>query len=132
MIARFSSSCFCGAWVKPGQRIAFCSEMRRVTMCPRCAPSATAKKATIGNRYPVFAGRMTVAALRVDGAVIGLSFRHTAQDSARSWARYAVRDGVWTCVKSSIDMDAPVELTDEDVRQAIKEAAAAHRAQAAA
>ena len=128
--ARFASSCLCGAWVTSGMRIAFCSEMRRVTMCPCCAPSATAKKATIGNRYPVFGGRMTVASLRIDGKVVALSFRHASADSFRDWARYSVRDGEWTCTGSSLSIDAPVGLTHANVLRAIEEASAQVKAAA--
>jgi len=129
--ARFASSCICGEWVTPGMRIAFCSEMRRVTMCPKCAPSATSKKAKGGERYHVLGGRFTVMSLRVDGKVVGLSFRHSAADSASDWARYTLQNGAWTCTASSFGLDAPIGLTDAQVRQAIAEASAQVAAKAA-
>lgn len=133
MIARMTSPCLCGSIVRPGMRIAYDGEIRKVTMCPSCAPSATAPKLTGGIRIPVTVRGldMLISALRLDGKLYGFSFRHAAADSWQAWARYTWDGGSWVVSKCAIDVDSPTWLTSEEVTAAIEAARASVKPSAA-
>jgi len=122
MLARFASSCLCGEWVKPGMRIAFCPDIRRVTMCPKCSPRANSPKGTVGPRYHVKiqgTGPMTVASVRINGKVEALSFRWAAGDSSEGYCHYRNIGGQWTMTKTNY-RDCPDHLTHNDVNEAVR------------
>ena len=128
MIAKFSPPCTCGARVNPGDKIAFSSKLRRVTMCPACAP---AKGHRIGRYVPTAHGFL-IASIRnkVTGAVDGIAVQHAAADSRGSAAVYIREDGEWV-YRRSIGrdlMDAPSGLTHSHVELLVREAAARFRA----
>jgi len=132
MKARFSTPCICGARVNPGDEIAFCSELRRVTMCPSCAPKKTHR---VGRFVDCGAG-LCVASIRHmgTGRVDAVVFRELAPDSNQGTARYAKKDGRWSLHSAGGNvMDAPTYLTDAMVRERLAEAARRfHEAKAAA
>mgnify|MGYP003646123836 FL=1 len=134
MTAKFSSSCICGAWVTPGMSIGFCSEIRRVTMCPSCAPSAAKAKAKTGTRIPVVVrGRhdISIASVRVSGKLFGFRVFFYAADSGQASALYRWTGGAWAVSRASVSMDAPTWLTSEEVTAAVEAARVAYRVSAA-
>lgn len=125
--ARFASSCLCGQWVGKGDPIAFCSVMRRVTMCPACRPVKSCL--TYGDRIAVVAAGLdlTVASVRTDSGFYALDIKPAGVDYSYAYATFRVVGGEWVCVDSFGGIDAPKGLTSEDVNSIVAQARAAFR-----
>jgi len=137
MRARLTSPCLCGSIVRPGMEIAFDHVMRRVVMCPKCAPSADAKRrkyrASMGAVVTYKGSGYRVQSLRdrTTGALAGFVVRWAACDSdPRGWVKFVWKGGEFVS-QVGFSMDSPSHITVEDLHALVALAKEASRKAAA-
>ena len=124
MIARYTSPCICGYLVRPGMKIAFDQNMRRVVMCPKCSPSAGKRKYKTGQGVVVSykAGNFASQAYRVQslreratGNLAGFVIRWGACDAdPRAWVKFAWVGGEFKR-QLGFSIETPSHITVDDM-----------------
>lgn len=136
MRARFTSPCICGSIVRPGMEIAFCHDMRRVVMCPKCSPSGRNRRkyrASMGVVVTYKGSGYRIQSLRDrgTGTIAGFVVRWAACDSdPRGWVKFVWQGGQFVS-QIGFSMDSPTHITAEDLPALVELAKAASQKAAA-